>query len=30
MEAFGKENGIQVAHGAPQTPMTQVLIERFN
>jgi len=30
MEAFGKENGIQVAHGSPQTPTTQGLIERFN
>ena len=30
MEAFCKENGIQVAHGSPRTPTTQGLVERSN
>ena len=30
MEAFCQENRIQVAHGSPQTPTTQGLVERSN
>ena len=30
MEAFCEENHIQVAHGSPQTPTTQGLVERSN
>ena len=30
MEAFCEENRIQVAHGSPQTPTTQGLVERSN
>ena len=30
MEAFCQENGVQIAHGSPQTPTTQGLVERPN
>lgn len=30
LETFCEENGIQVAHGSPQTPTTQDLVERSN
>lgn len=30
LETFCEENGIQVAHGSPQTPTIQDLVERSN
>ena len=30
MEAFCQENGVQIAHGSPQTPTTQGLVEQPN
>ena len=30
LETFCEENGIQVAHGSPQTPTIQGLVERSN